>query len=143
MKKLFTIFFSEKGLTLIEILASIVILSIIIMSLLSVFIQSSRSNSFSKNIMDATYIAESSMEEISNSVTASTSLTNLNLIGYTKKCSDGSCYEKSSNTKGHYVYVELVPKGTQLVNAKVKVYNNNSSSKKLEAQMELLLSWKQ
>lgn len=39
---------NEKGMTLVEILASIVILSIIIVSLLSMIVQSSRTNAISK-----------------------------------------------------------------------------------------------
>lgn len=141
-------FFTEKGLTLIEILASITILFIIIMSLLSFFVQSSRTNNTSKKIMDGTYVAESNMEVISNLVSTTSSpvsLSAFNLPGYTEKCLNGTCYyEKGPNTdtNGHYVYVELVSMGTSLVTAKVKVYNDSSRSN-LEAQMELLLSWKQ
>jgi hypothetical protein len=101
-------------------------------------------------MMDATYVAESTMEEINNAVTnaVTTEVTSQAFLSkfslptiYTKKCTDGTCYEKNTNTNGHYVFVEFVPKNL-LISVKVKVFNNNSSSKKLEAQMEMLVSWK-
>ncbi|QCJ43636.1 prepilin-type N-terminal cleavage/methylation domain-containing protein [Bacillus sp. S3] len=148
MKKLVNHFFSEKGMTLIEILVSIVILSIIIMSFLTMFVQSSRTNNTSKNIMDATYVAETSMEEISNFVVSTNSLTfwsNLKISGYDKVAGTGTTFKKNSNTKGHYVTVDFTDKDTSksMVKVIVKVFNNDTSSKKLEAQMEVLLSWKQ
>ena len=151
MKNLSNYLGTEKGLTLIEILTSILILSILIMSFLTMFIQSSRTNSTSKKITDATYIAESSMEEINNAIsTASTTaetsqdfLNKFNLLPsqYSKKCLDGTCYEKISNTKEYNVYVELTPKDT-FISILVKVFDNNSSSKHLESQMEMLVTWK-
>jgi hypothetical protein len=101
-------------------------------------------------MMDATYVAESTMEEINNAITiaVTTEFTSPAFLSkfslpsmYTKKCTDGTCYEKTTNTNGHYVYVELVPKDL-LISVKVKVFNNSSSSKTLEAQMEMLVSWK-
>jgi type II secretory pathway pseudopilin PulG len=142
MKKWSTYFFSEKGLTLIEILASITILFIVIMSLLSFFVQSSRTNTTSKKIADATYVAEGCMEEISNSVTASGSIDTLNLNGYKKIVGTTSNYEKYPNTTGHYIFIEIVPKDNPLVTVRVKVYKDSSKSS-LEAQMENLLAWKQ
>jgi type II secretory pathway pseudopilin PulG len=141
MKKWSTYFFSEKGLTLIEILASITILFIVIMSLLSFFVQSSRTNTTSKKIADATYVAESCMEEISNSVTTSKSIDTLILNGYKKIVGTTSNYEKDPNTTGHYIFIEIVPKDP-LVTVRVKVYKD-SSKLNLEAQMENLLAWKQ
>lgn len=150
MKKLHYHFSSEKGITLIEILASIVILSIIILSLLSMFTQSSTTNNVSQNIIDATYIAENSMEEINNAVsqavTTETSSTNFlksfNLPAvYTKKNTDGSIYEKRTGTNGRYVSVTFEPKDSTLISVQVKVFSNDSSSKKLEAHMEMVLSW--
>lgn len=145
MKNLSSHLSSEKGLTLIEILASIVILSIIIVSLISFFVQSARSNSLSENVMDATYIAQTSMEEISNLISTSTSLANLSepLVkknGYTRVGTSGNLYEKTFQK--HYIYIEITEEDMPLVKVKVKVYNDKSKSK-LEAQMEMLLSWRQ
>jgi prepilin-type N-terminal cleavage/methylation domain-containing protein len=132
----------EKGLTLIEILISISILSIILVTFLTFFTQSANVNKTSKNIGDATYVAENCMEEISNTIsktTQPTNITNFTLNGYTQKTGT-STYEKFPS--GHYVFVELVPQTSPLITVKVKVYKDSSKTK-LESQMEMLLSWKQ
>ncbi|MEH7276289.1 prepilin-type N-terminal cleavage/methylation domain-containing protein [Neobacillus vireti] len=140
---------NEKGFTLVEILTSIVILSIIIVSLLTLFVQSSRINNYSKGMMEATYIAESSMEEINNAVATAvtTEVTTPAFLSkfilpsnYAKKCPEGTCYEKNINANGHYVFVDFIPKGN-LITVKVRVFNDSSNSKRLEAHMEMLVSW--
>jgi prepilin-type N-terminal cleavage/methylation domain-containing protein len=144
---------NEKGMTLIEILASIVILSIIIVSMLTMIVQSSRSNAISKNMMSATYVAESTMEELNRTVALSTDLVNFpsELNKLTK--SDGTPkYTMLSNLNGqaffettvpsYYVYIEANSSlGSNLVKVKVKVYKDKTKAK-IEAQMEMLQSWK-
>ena len=141
---------NEKGLSLIEILASTVILSIIIVSLLTFFVQSSKTNHYSKDIIDATYIAQNTVEEINYQIsnseiskdTTSEFLREFSLSNpYTKKCTDGTCYEKTLNTNGRYVFIKLSPKD-ELIVVNVEVYNNHTDSKKQEAKMEMLISWK-
>ncbi|MDP4156046.1 MAG: hypothetical protein Q8929_10460 [Bacillota bacterium] len=150
-KKLTFYFSSEKGLTLIEILASVIILFILILTLIPMFVQSARTNNSSAKIMDATYLAESSMEMIENMVNTSTAIDSSftasmgsNGNGFTQTvngCSSGTCYEKSSG--GHYVFVQIVnsTSGSSLVDAKVKVYSDSTRSAQ-QAQMEALLSLK-
>jgi hypothetical protein len=142
-------FFTEKGLTLIEILASITILFIIIMSMLTMFAQTARTNNTSKNITDATYVAESCMEDVNNSLTISniswsnlTSPSSLSLPSADYQKVSNNLFTKINETNGHYVLVEFLQKENPLVSIKVKVYNENSSSKKLETQMEKLITLK-
>lgn len=136
---------SEKGMTLVEILVSIIILSIIIVSLLSMFVQSSQTNRVSKNMMDATYLAESQMEEINNMNTSavSSSIDNLSsqLVakGYTQDNSCSYCYSLAKN--GHYVFVQLSNVSTDLGKVIVRIYKDNKKTSQ-EAQMELVISWK-
>ena len=141
MKKASDYFCSQKGLTLIEILASIVILSILITSFLSMFVQAAKTNNFSQNKMDATYTAESTMELMSNLVSSATALNSLSTpSGYTiLECS--TCYGK--NVTGHYVYIKVYEKlsGSGLASVIVKVYQDSSKNKQ-EAQMEDLIAWK-
>ena len=145
---------NEKGMTLIEILASIVLLSIIIVSMLSMIVQSSRSNTVSKNIMSATYVAESTMEELNGTVTQSTDLTTSfpNELNKLIKSDGTPKYKILSNTNGqafietnvpgYYVYIETnSSSGSNLVKVKVKVYKDQTKAK-IEAQMEMLLPWK-
>lgn len=141
MGKLAKVFFSQKGMTLIEILASLVILSIITVSLLSLFAQSSRSNQYSKNMSDSTTIAESQMEEIYNLSTTSSFAETVNKLdddyGYTKTdqdCQTGHCFYKVINDR--FVTVHLKDSGSVVV----KVHKDGSKAKK-EAQMELLIPW--
>src|SRR5690625_5676952 len=54
----------ENGLTLVEVLASVVLLTIIITIFLNVFIQSAKTNTTSEEVVDATYIAQTEMERI-------------------------------------------------------------------------------
>jgi len=154
---------NEKGMTLIEILALIVILSIIIVSMLTMIVQSSRSNTVSKKIMSATYVAESTMEELNGTVAQSTDLT-LTFPTELKKITDSNGnpkYTILSNTNGlasiettvpgYYVYIELTSPppitkvnsttGNRLVNVIVRVKKDKTTAK-IEAQMEMLLSWK-
>ena len=141
MKKIFYHFYSEKGLTLIEILVSVTILSIIIVSLLSMFVQSTRVTNYSSKKIDATYVAESFMEQMTNVVTSSTAITGVSApIGFTiKDCPN--CY--GGTVQGHYVYIKVYEKqpGNGLVTVSVKVFQDSSKAKQ-EAQMESLLSWK-
>lgn len=141
MRKESVHFYSEKGLTLIEILASLTILSLTIVSILTMFVQSSRANHYSANKIDATYVAESVMEEMTNLVATSTDLTKVSAPnGFTiKDCL--TCYGNS--IQGHYVYINVYEKqpGNGLVTVSVKVFQDSSKVKQ-EAQMESLLSWK-
>ncbi|ULT55842.1 prepilin-type N-terminal cleavage/methylation domain-containing protein [Neobacillus drentensis] len=157
---------NEKGMTLIEILASIVILSIIIVSMLTMIVQSSQSNTISKKIMSATYVAESAMEELNGTVAQSTDLTTTFPIELNKLTkSDGNpkytlivnpdcqtiCKSFETTVPGYYVYIELTSPppitkvntttGNRLVNVIVRVKKNKTTAK-IEAQMEMLLSWK-
>src|SRR5699024_10249125 len=55
---------NENGLTLVEVLASVVLLTIIITIFLNVFIQSAKTNTTSEEVVDATYLAQTEMERI-------------------------------------------------------------------------------
>lgn len=56
--------FNEKGLTLIEVLISLVILAIVLLIILFVLLQIIRTNKTSQEIVNATYIAQTEMEEL-------------------------------------------------------------------------------
>lgn len=129
--------------TLIEILASMVILSIIIISFLSLFIQSSKSNQVAQKIIDTTYIAETAMEEMYGIIRSNNTLATLPIpTGYSRSVNDQTRVVYVKYVSTHYVEVELTSAvNDPLVRVKVKVYNDNKKTK-LEAQMEMLLNWK-
>src|SRR5699024_5708643 len=58
------LFINKKGLSLVEVLASIVILSIILTSVLLILNQTARTNKESSDVVDASYIAQTEMENI-------------------------------------------------------------------------------
>ena len=55
---------NEKGISLVEVLASIVILTLLLTTFLMMFVQSAKTNKKSEEIIDATYIAQTEMENI-------------------------------------------------------------------------------
>lgn len=136
---------NQSGITLIEVLASIVILSLIIVSIVPMFIQSTKANNISKNITEATYLAESEMEEIihlnTNSLTPSINELS-NKIGNKGYRSDAACNTCYGITKeGRYVFVQLKDISTDLGKVILKIYKD-TSKKELESQMEMIVSWK-
>lgn len=54
----------ERGISLVEVVASIVLITIILISFFGFFIQSKKTHVASESIVDATYIAQQYMEEI-------------------------------------------------------------------------------
>ncbi|MGR6896775.1 type IV pilus modification PilV family protein [Rummeliibacillus sp. BSL5] len=86
---------NEKGLTLVEVIASFVLLIIILFSFFTLFVQGSKTTKSSKSIVDATYIAQTEMENAYETITNSDSLataektwiTNNSEMGYSEECS--------------------------------------------------------
>ncbi|WP_059173512.1 type II secretion system protein [Bacillus sp. FJAT-27445] len=150
--KLSSILKSQQGFSLIEILAAMMILTIIIVSMLPMFAQSSRSNTFSKNMIDATYVAEAHMETVYNVISTVPSLDSAEKslkdapYGYTpttRDCpTDSKCFEKTGG--GHYTFIQITNSvsSKELAKVKVKVYKDSTKAVK-EAQMETLLTWNQ
>lgn len=64
MYKVVTRLRGERGVTLLEVLASIVILSIIVVTFLTFFIQSARTTNRSEGVLDSAFFAQTEMEEI-------------------------------------------------------------------------------
>ena len=130
---------SSKGLTLIEILGSIVILGIIAVSFITLFIQSARTNTISESILDTTYIAQKQIEEFYHLKNLSNKdMTNLGFEKIEIDCDNDSCYSKES--EGYYIWTEFKHSTdrSQLVHVIVKVFNNKKKDK-LKAQMETII----
>ena len=136
--------FEETGRTLIEILASVVLLAIIVIPFASIFVQSSKTISVSDTMIDATYVAQSEMERFYD-FSRDNSISYENLVnGYSKREDSitGREYSYEKQHEGYYVLVELDSKDNDLVNVLVKIFNN-SSMDKLEAQMETIYLWEE
>ena len=118
----------EKGLTLIEVILSLVILGIIIVPFLNMFIFSTMANRKSENILDATYVAQNIMEQRYN------------------ESKDGNEIPEDGEDEypdplgGGYWVKEIISVEDNLVGVIVEVYSDKSKEK-LEAQMETYLLW--
>ena len=134
---------SQKGITLIEILVAIVILGIIVVSFIPLFIQSARTNSQSEEMIDATYVAQSLLEDIyfiskNSDVTLQNELIDLGYEEDLANCQSSFCFHKEK--KGYYVRTELsnLNSHDSLPHVIIKIYEDQSKQK-LEAQMETVL----
>lgn len=130
---------NESGLTLVEVVASIVIITLIITSFLTMFIQSAKTNKASEKTINSTYDAQVEMENIyaiSKDYSLNQRESGMNQLSYTTI--DSILYSKTQN--GKYFEARLTLENNELVRVIVRVYNNEEE-KKLEAQMETLLIW--
>ncbi|TMW72049.1 type IV pilus modification PilV family protein [Alteribacter natronophilus] len=112
---------SEKGESLIEILASLVLLSIIIVPFMAFFTGSSQSASTSERIMDATYLAQMKMEQEIHS--------------------GSGTYEVCEPASNYYVYIERndtdLPPGLERI--LVSVFTDENCRGRAEAQLETIV----
>lgn len=107
---------NENGLSLIEVVVSILIISVILISFFSFFIQSKKVNVQANNISDATYTAQAEMEKIflvSKSVSRNTISTTFDFNnGYTfQQQLTGSCNSTSKTDfsfSNKYIYTKTV-----------------------------------
>lgn len=142
MKNTSSTVFTNKGMTLIEVLVSLVILSIIIVSILPFFVQSSRTNHLSENIVSATLLAETEMENIinMNSTSPSGSLegfsNQLLARGYERDYSCEGCYGMYEDR--YYVSVQLSDMSGNLGKIILRIYDENKN--RIASQMEMILS---
>nr|WP_090889331.1 type II secretion system protein [Evansella caseinilytica] len=116
---------SQKGRTLLEILVSIVILSIVSVSLATVFVQAVRSMNTTEQLLDATYVAQTTMEEIYYRSTQESLPTDEHY---------------SLTAEAYLVAITLTRDSDRIVNVLVEVYDNSTRSRK-EAQMETYILW--
>ncbi|WP_157967361.1 MULTISPECIES: prepilin-type N-terminal cleavage/methylation domain-containing protein [Paraliobacillus] len=143
MTKSFSQMNNQNGMTLVEIIVSIAILSIIIVTFLTFFIQSTKVNNVSKDITDSSYVAQSEMEEIYH---LSDTMSYVDTITYLSN----TYHVNSSDSNYEYILTKQM-EDTNIYNISitfttnddvkdvvVKVYND---ANKLEAQLETKLLW--
>lgn len=85
MKELFQRLKIEEGVTLVELLAAITILSIIVTAFLAFFVQAGKTNHMTTEVNEATFIAQGRMEEITHLSTkqsATVGETTVSMNGY-------------------------------------------------------------
>ena len=148
-KKLYRVLASKSGFSLVEVLASIVILGLIVGPFLSMFIQSARTNDFTEKVSDATYIANTQMEHLYKNISSRNKPTQLTaeIVGEGFTLAEHNTSENSSRftkeTDGHFISVKLKPAADgALEDVIVQVYKT-ANMDHIEAQMESIYSWKE
>lgn len=143
---------NQQGMTLVEVVVSILIITIISVSILTFFIQAARTNKVSENIADATYTAQTYMEEIyelSTLYDLDHGISELQKMdsslypyrGFTIISSNNNLYEFEKVTDSGLIRVQI-SEDNNLSSLIIKVYESPEKLK-LEAQMETYLKWKE
>lgn len=133
----------SQGFTLVEILTSITILSIIAITFLTFFIQSANTNAQSEETLDATYVAQSQIEEVYN-ISLNHGMEDagkeLKKLGYTAGSSEteGSRFTMVREKFQIVIQLKAAEKDSHVTNVLVLVKN---PSGKLKAQMETVINW--
>lgn len=152
---------NELGLSLIEVIVSIVLLSIILISIFTMLTQSAKTTNNSEEIIQATYLAQTEMEifySYSNEKTFNEfESTFQSFICPTDTDSNNKCYTKNVPKTGtklslkktiektnEIITIEIRDKGNTLKGVVIEVYEKEDFDKgnNPKAQMEDTLEWK-
>lgn len=126
----------EHGISLVEVVASIVLIMIILISFFGLLIQSNRLEKTSEKIVDATYLAQMEMENIYQ-ISRNTDFRNLeeNLLpfGYIKN-TDDSINEYTKIQNPYTIHLSFSKRTTypNLINIVVKVKEDGATKSKME-----------
>ena len=133
--------FPERGITLVEIIASIAILSLIILTFVPLFTQSMRSSKAASDILDSTYMAQTVMEnvyQLSTKYPFDEAIHHVDEMTFLNSQDDWYRYVQYKN--GAYIELLIHKPQDELSNVLVKVYTDDTKSK-LDAQMETIYRW--
>lgn len=138
---------NESGISLIEVVASVVILTIILLGFFGMFLQSAKTTQTSEEIVDATYIAQKSMEELylqtKNGVYSINNYEDaISNLGYTKI---DDYYTKTIDSKNYIKLTVQTPVNgyNHLTRVVIYVIEVNESKEVIKAQMENTLQWRE
>lgn len=137
---------NNKGLTLVEVLASIILISIILFTFFSFFIQSAKTGKSSEEVVDATYLAQGEMEkiyEVSNKGDFKSGINEIvNSLSYKQLFPDSSKeYRYSKSQDGFYLtltFKEHTYPGMSYLVIEVFEHENDIRPR---AKMETILEW--
>lgn len=149
---------NSKGLTLVEVMASILIIGIILLSFSSLLLQGAKTGESSEEIVDYTYLAQTAMETIysvSKNQHYSTDLKteveqDLVRLGYRKVVSESTAtklvFDTGDILSNEYVKIEasiqLDATGKTAYGNLVNVLLVVQDYEKTKAQLEYVISWK-
>ncbi|MGX9135427.1 type IV pilus modification PilV family protein [Rummeliibacillus sp. JY-2-4R] len=140
---------NEKGVTLVEVVASFVILVILLVSFYTLFIQTKQTTKSSAEIVNATYIAQTEMENAyqislrrkNNAFSNQDSFINSLSNSYPEEI-NASMLKEYRKTKDQFIIEMKLENRTEqpyLMNIVIEVKSNNGKDK---AKMENVLVWK-
>ena len=137
--------FGDDGLSLVEVLASTVILTLLLTTFLMVFIQSAKVNKVSEHIINATYIAQMEMEKIyglSTSTINSEKEVQIIRLGYSKQANENgwTVFEKPGESPNSLVKLKILTKRPMMDRILIEVHDGTSH--KLQVQMESVVVWR-
>ena len=139
----------ESGLTLVEVLASIVILTLLITTFLTFFLQSAKVNKTSEHIIDATYSAQTAMENIYELTLRTKYYERENAIeeavknlGYVQEDTDPSIvFEGIHSDTGERIKIRLKTTGNEnMDHIIIEVYEGSDENP--QAKMQNMLVWR-
>lgn len=140
--------FNERGMTLVEVLASTIIISIILVTFLMIFGQTARTNIASETIIDSTYIAQSEMEKIyglSKSISSSNKSSAFPSSQFEPplpKTVEGTNwieYKKKDNPPGTQIRIRIEDTPEKMSRVIIEVYEGSKLNP--SAKMENVLIW--
>ena len=136
----------EKGISLVEVLASVVILTLLLTTFLLMFVNSAKINKKSEEIIDATYIAQTEMENIyavsknPDFVDKKTAMESLYRYD-----TDKNLYHTDKNNMFIEVkFKDVMTQGNDVSNNLVGIIvevRKNQADDIIQAQMETILDW--
>ena len=156
------ILLDEDGVSLVEMIAAVLIVTVILFSFYSFFISSKKTNVQSDSISDATYLAQTEMENIytlatsgsSNLQTLQTSFlanytlthhTENNCVGISQSINELKAFYQFTKTENNIRYAVKVSHLCQYENTGrivIEIYELSTSSDILKAQVEGVYMWK-
>lgn len=138
---------NRKGFSLVEVIASIVVLSLILISIIVLFAQSAKTTQTTDSIIDATYLAQSELEELyakADQAKLSEQASVLASFNYSNVDTDGNSlgyYEKTDANSTDYIKLKITPiPNTSLTRVVIEVYDQKNGV--MKSQMQNTLKWK-
>lgn len=140
---------NTSGYTLLEVIASTIILSVILLSFYALIISTMKTTKTSETIIDYTYLAQIEMENLyEKSTTPSNSKienvkTNIQSLGFTYSHDENgySIFKKNVLNQNSYILLKIKnhDEYDNLYNVIIKIYDQNKNI--LKSQIETILSW--
>nr|WP_106784512.1 type II secretion system protein [Lysinibacillus timonensis] len=142
--KKFTCCLKKDGFTLIEVLASVTLITLLLLSVFTIFTQTARSTKVAENIVDATYIGQSEMEKLYG-ISLDTSFENLEIalqsVGY--KGITANEFEKFDEEHNVLITLEIKKNRTYSNLSTVLLHVYEQRNGPLLVQMENALFWQE